>query len=131
MRSGRPSASRPGMRDSPRTLMAKMRMSTTRGARILRSTRKTPAEDRWGPSSGRGGRGTATVVLAALEGGGLDHEQRDRDHVGEQGSTREGHHGGGLLSVQGAVAPVGEVGPHHGRSEELEAGDQAGSEVHG
>src|SRR3954454_10509369 len=130
IRSGLPWASRPGMSDSPSTLTAKITMRTIKGIRTRRSTRNTPADERFGLSAGRGRLATMTSS-AALEGDGLDHKEHHRNHVGEQRTTGERHHGGRLFLGDRARADhVRRVGPYDRSSDQLEAGDQAGRQVH-
>src|SRR3954454_11075895 len=116
IRFGWPWASWPGVRDSPNTLIAKITISRIRGTRIRLRIRKMLADVCGSESSGtvrttRGsfpGSGSASNLcqnasngfamaglrLAALEGDGLDDEQHDRHHVGEQRATRQGDHRG-------------------------------------
>src|SRR5688572_5885764 len=126
MRYGRPSGSSPGMIVRPRTLTAKMTISTINGIRMRRSTRKIDADARAAEAaaartgSRRRGRrsssrlnrstriwssglATATLLSAAVEADRLHDEEYDGDDVGQQRSPgqRDDARRPGLVHARG------------------------------
>src|SRR3712207_2066951 len=107
MSHGRPSASWPGITVRPTTLIEKIAISTIKGARTRRRTRKTVSEARLADAADASNRArrarrssssrrlrraqnvsrglpTAASGSPAVEGDGLDHQQDDGDEVGQQ-----------------------------------------------
>src|SRR3954447_19683640 len=124
IRAGWPAASWPGIRLSPSTLIAKIRISVISGARIRRSTRKMVADACTPETTPVGSRRLECRSSVALltgarrsgtaEGAGLDDQQHQRDHVRQQRTTGQRDDAGGGLCGEPRAGDVRGERPEDG-----------------
>src|SRR5664279_5242465 len=137
------------MRVRPRTLTAKITIRVINGARMRRMIRKTVAEacspeaiddarlTRADNSSSRPKswrQKTSSGLLtepasASMEGRGLGDQQYDRDQIGQQSATGQGHDGRCGVGRQTGVRYLRRDDPDNTGGQQLQISDQAGGQM--